>query len=529
MRMTDRGSLTLAATDDFQVQWPDPADGQLSWLWDQMHCPRPLSPLGSDLFGRWMVAIMGGRHAVVNGYYYRSFGGPPSSGAYALPASQKPLLRLWNEDHLPRIRDICSSIREQDYDSMPLAKLAAILDALIEDATRAFSYTFGAAIGFFGPTNLLVDFCEQEFGAEGAVRAMTLLQGSENESASAGAGLSRLADMAAGLPAVAAAMGEGRFDEIASVDGGAAFVDALGGYLREYGWRLETWAELHKPTWAEDPSLPLRLIRRYLAEPERSPAAARKRALAQRGQVLAETERKLSAEKLARFRALLQDAEAHVPVSEGRALWQLITGGVLRVPLLAIGRKLVGAGHLADPSDVFYLHLDEAADLAAGDTTVLAKPLVVERRRELERWGKLIPPPYLGAPPAAGLVKAMHRFFGGGVSQSEDLQVVRGIAASAGTAQGRARVIFDLSEGERLEAGDVLVCPSTAPPWTPLFALAGAVVTDSGGVLSHSAICAREYAIPAVVGTQVGTRKIPDGALITVDGSQGLVRIEAPE
>ena len=86
-------------------------------------------------------------------------------------------------------------------------------------------------------------------------------------------------------------------------------------------------------------------------------------------------------------------------------------------------------------------------------------------------------------------------------------------------------VIHTLAEAERLEPGDILVCPTTAPPWTPLFAIAGAVVTDSGGVLSHAAICAREYAIGRVVGTMIGTRAIPDGATITVDAGVGTVRI----
>jgi pyruvate,water dikinase len=83
-----------------------------------------------------------------------------------------------------------------------------------------------------------------------------------------------------------------------------------------------------------------------------------------------------------------------------------------------------------------------------------------------------------------------------------------------------------LAEADRLEKGEVLICPSTAPPWTPLFAIAAAVVTDTGGILSHSAICAREYGIPCVAGTKVGTYRIPDGAIVTVDGGAGTVRIE---
>jgi pyruvate,water dikinase len=103
--------------------------------------------------------------------------------------------------------------------------------------------------------------------------------------------------------------------------------------------------------------------------------------------------------------------------------------------------------------------------------------------------------------------------------------VISGQAASKGVATGRARIILDLGQAERLQPGDVLVCQTTAPPWTPLFAIAAAVVTDSGGILSHGAICAREYGIPCVAGSQVGTSRIPEGALVTVDGGRGTVTI----
>ena len=124
------------------------------------------------------------------------------------------------------------------------------------------------------------------------------------------------------------------------------------------------------------------------------------------------------------------------------------------------------------------------------------------------------------------LVPIFTLFFGVGMPEVQDT-TIKGQAASKGVVTGTARVLRDLSEAARLQPGDVLVCTTTAPPWTPLFAIAGAVVTDSGGVLSHSAICAREYAIPCVVATQVATQMIPDGAKVTVDGTAGTVRIEA--
>jgi len=102
---------------------------------------------------------------------------------------------------------------------------------------------------------------------------------------------------------------------------------------------------------------------------------------------------------------------------------------------------------------------------------------------------------------------------------------VKGIAGSAGVVRGTARVIHSLEEAGKLQPGDVLVTKFTLPPWTPLFATASAVVTDSGGVLSHSAVVAREYRIPAVVGTDYATSTFHDGQLIEVDGNAGIVRV----
>jgi pyruvate,water dikinase len=129
------------------------------------------------------------------------------------------------------------------------------------------------------------------------------------------------------------------------------------------------------------------------------------------------------------------------------------------------------------------------------------------------------------APP--DLRTVMRHLRGYGVVASADVSVINGMGASKGVVRGRARVLRGLDEAHRLADGDVLVCRSTAPPWTPLFSIAAAVVTDSGGILSHSAICAREYGIPAVVGTQVATSRIPDGAMVLVDGARGTVTIEA--
>jgi pyruvate,water dikinase len=152
-----------------------------------------------------------------------------------------------------------------------------------------------------------------------------------------------------------------------------------------------------------------------------------------------------------------------------------------------------------------------------------------EGKANFARWQQLAPPPFLGVPPdpaamPAEMLPMVRHFFGLG-PPAVDAGVISGVGASRGTVTGRARVVRQLDESDRLEPGDIMVCVTTAPPWTALFAIAGAVVTDTGGVMSHSAICAREFSIPCVVGTQVGTGMIPDGAMITVDGEAGTVTI----
>jgi pyruvate,water dikinase len=107
-----------------------------------------------------------------------------------------------------------------------------------------------------------------------------------------------------------------------------------------------------------------------------------------------------------------------------------------------------------------------------------------------------------------------------------ELRVLRGVAASGGSYRGRARVVDTIEQAASLQPGDVLVCRTTTPAWTPFFGVIAALVTNGGGALSHSAIVAREFGIPAVIGTVNGSALIRDGATVTVDGSNGLVLIE---
>ncbi len=518
--------MVQSYTEDFSVIWKDPADARLHWNWDKMHSPRPLPPLAVDVLTALNESVFGARTIVLNGYPYSSgFTIPPPPPE----VFERGVLEVWEKEYVPRIREACHRCRTTDYDSMSAPQLADSLDQIIADATELFRYTMIVAMAFGLPTNQLADFCEQELGPDGAQLAAALLQGFDNLSSGAGSELGELAEQAIHLPQVAAALREGRYDGLESVRGGSEFLAHLRRYLDEYGWRVESWGMIHVPTWAEDARTPLTLIARYLSDANLSPAAAIQRSIERRQAATREVESRLSGEQLERFNSLLAACQTHVRISEGRAFWQLTIDGSLRVPFLALGRKLVAAGVLGDPNDVFYLSIGELKEAARNPSSL--QQTVVARKADLQRWDRLTPPAFLGAPPetlgrSPEMLRAFSRFWGGGVEPSTDQRVIRGHAASRGIVRGRARVLRDLSEAERLQKGEILVCRSTAPPWTPLFAIAAAVVTDTGGILSHSAICAREYGIPCVAGTQSATQQIPDGAMITVDGGDGLVRIE---
>jgi pyruvate,water dikinase len=517
---------TILANDQFAVTWPDPAMGHAPWVGDRMHFPGPTVQLAQRVVGLFQEQILSAPTVFANGY---EFSLPPT-----IPDPPPDVvaggLAVWHNDYSPRIRAFCERVRGTDFDAMTLAEAGAAMDRLAGDAIEALRLTMVVVKKFMEPTFVLLQFLEAELGADGPILSGTLLQGSRNATAASGAGLDALAGQAAASPALAKALKAREFTGLAGLPGGREFLAELDRFLNDFGWRAETWGAMHVPTWAENPAGVLDLVARYLADPENGPDALARRSSEQQAAALAEVESRLTGEKLATFREMVRATREHVAVSEDRARWQLSVVGVMRLPALALGRKLVAAGALDRPEDVFHLTWDEALR-AAGEPGEWVRGAARSGRADFERWERLAPPPFLGAMPDVSqlppeMLPMIRHFFGLGMPSINE-GVVQGAGASRGTVTGRARVIRHLDESDKLEPGDVMVCVTTAPPWTALFAIAGAVVTDTGGVMSHSGICAREFAIPCVVGTQIGTNVIPDGAMVTVDGEAGTVAILA--
>jgi pyruvate,water dikinase len=294
----------------------------------------------------------------------------------------------------------------------------------------------------------------------------------------------------------------------------------------------------------EDPTPVLDRLRTYVAQPDdEDPARAREEQAADREEARALVRRRLAGvapETRERYEFLLAAASTGVVITEDHGFWiDFRAAYKVRRVLSEFGWRLVPAAFNV-PTDVFFLTVDELRATATAERTPDRRELVEARRAEMEHFAAVRPPHQLGTPPPPpppgvapdAFQRSMGKFNGRmyGTPDSDepvDPTVVTGHPGSPGRVRGVARVIRTLEEAARLAPGDVLVAETTTPPWTPLFATVAAVVTDTGGVLSHCAVVAREYGMPAVVGTQNGTDRIPDGAVVEVDGDAGTVRLGA--
>jgi rifampicin phosphotransferase len=335
-----------------------------------------------------------------------------------------------------------------------------------------------------------------------------LVLGAPTRTAAANRALETLAAQVRGDPGLVAAIETLDADRIRPF---GAFHDALRAFLSEYGHR-ETVSPIlvSTPTWDDSVETVLGVIRMLAARPPTTNAAADPAARALE-LLLAHPllRRKTLRARMVRW---VQAARSGVAFREDTHFYFTKPLPILRRCLLEIGRRLRDAGVLATPQDVFHLRLEEVegiADVAAltgrqGQRLRAAVRVRSARRQELS--GVRLVDPRLVFP-----------------QRDTGDALVSGAPAGGGTATGPVRVIRDPAEFARLRGGDVLVCPYTNPAWTPVFQRVAAVVVDTGGIGSHAAIVAREYGIPAIMGTVSGTADLADGQLVTVDGDTGHV------
>ena len=514
-------------TQNVSFALPDPSYESFTWTLQDEHNPASHPPLiasGGPVTGAGMNSDGHPMNLSLNGYTYARAAANPAGaaspfGAIVAPERLEDLTR-WRQEWLPEVAKLANMLESFDAAAVSPGKWAEVLDGQDQEYRRVFGGVHRTAVG---PARMAVTRFTEEyverFGEHRRADAMTLLLGLPNRSlARAGAlwdlsrilraddSLQRLVDSGSPLPDIPAAR---------------TFQEGFDVLLRDFGCTTNNGLQ-DLLTWREGSQVPFAMIRAYaMQDDSKSPREA----------TLKQTNKRLELEAQVRNNSidnhdtsdlvlLMEMAQQLIPNLEDHNLLcdqQCVAAS--RARWLAIGDHLRERDIVIFADDVFFYRRSELLQALEGGAVI--SKAEVEQRRLLQGQFRATPPPLsLGLPPETAKLPD-HIPLEGNVRR-----LVRGIAASPGNHLGRARVIQSLEEASTLREGEVLVVRSLTPPWTPYLGVIGALVTNSGGALSHGAVVAREFGIPAVVGTTNGTNLIWDGAIVAVDGTTGVVVIE---
>ena len=307
------------------------------------------------------------------------------------------------------------------------------------------------------------------------------------------------------------------------------WLDRFQVYLEEYGHMIYN-LDFGSPVPTDDPKPVLEAFKMYLAGQGTNPYQRQEATATRREAAVQKLEQRLRGRRLKAFQKTLSRAQKYAPLREDGLADVGLSYPLVRQMLLEIGRRFVVAGGIEKAGDVFWLVEDEITEASTladqGKELPDFSQKIAERKAIWKAARRAVPPLALPQIKLFGL-DLMSLKSSGLRKQKEN--IVKGVAASPGVVSNTACVIQGPEDFSRMIAGGVLVAPLTTPAWTPLFARAGGIVTDVGGPLSHGSIVAREYGIPAVLGTGNATKVIDNGQWVTVDGSKGVVVIQEKE
>ena len=556
------------------VRWEPPVPGS-RWIRRQVveHMPEPLSPLFEELYLRdgleRSIAVVlealdisrdldrvDGRSvfisvncliqrpvfATINGFAYqradvrlswRTIAALLGAMSRGIPALFREGVPNWRDRELPRYLAAVERWKALDPAALTDQRL---LQGVRELAAADARYWFAAAlaIGAAKVSDALLDSFLTRAAPGRHLSSGRFLQALSDRGLESDAALERIADLVRGsesLRALVAATPPARLREaLAASDEGGVVLAALDAYFARFGHLIYS-LDFAVPTQADDP-LPVLVTLRALAQgPNRDPEVRFHELAREREELTRATLRSFDPIRRRLFRLLLGWARRYAPHREAALFYVGAAWPTLRRLALELGRRLAEAGSLDRADDVFYLGSHELATASAARASRTAHPdlarLAHERRELREARKRLVPPP--AVPPA-------YQFRLGPIDLSAressrrntaDDTALRGFAVSPGRVTAPASVILSPAEFGTMQPGTVLVCPTTTPAWTPLFSQARALVTDIGGVLAHGSIVAREYGIPAVMGTGIATQRIQSGQQITVDGDAGTVTLDS--
>jgi pyruvate,water dikinase len=562
--------------ETFPVAWDSDVEQDFFWVYDDLHCPHPVSPMFFDIGGWWlscdhMFRRFGTPFAVdwlaknVNGYVYttaipadpelridateysarygarvpRDEAFATTMGAYldtVLPAYGRDFVDWWRDRLRPEMERNFAYLegRLDAVDAMDLADLACLLEDAIDVHDRHWKIHWMLNFAQLSATLNLRAVMEKHRGRVDETLLGRLQNSATDRNWDSIEALWRMKNEVRDDPELRGAFAAEEVVEIvralrAGERGRRFIVERVEPYQREFGWHAVWSHEFIFPTVREQMEPVIELVRGYLVADYDFPSAIE----AMRLDIEAASREildGLTGDALDEMRAANAVNRRMAPLTPDHHFY--IDQGAnahVRLVLIEIGRKLVTAGRLDGPDDVMFLRYNELRALIGSGSAIAAREIVAARRLEREAAQRLHPRDWIGtATPSQlafpylvnwGYPDRFHQ------TQSDDQRIITGLGASPGTIEGIARVVRTIDEFDEVRDGDILVCQMTNPAWVVLFTKIAGLVTDTGGTTSHPAVLAREFGIPAVIGTSVATQRIVTGDRLTVDGTNGRVEI----
>jgi phosphohistidine swiveling domain-containing protein len=562
--------------EKFPVEWTSEREKDLFWVFDDLHCPHPLSPMFYEIGGWWltcdhMFRRFGTPFASdwitknVNGYLYTAAVPADASwpvdameygarygaripldpqysariGKYldaTLPVYGAHFVDWWQNRLVPEMERNFVFLEEQldRQADMSLPELAVLLEDAIDVHDRHWKIHWMLNFAQLSATLNLRAVMEKTHGRTDDALLGRLQNSASDRNWDSIKALWEMKEEAKADPELAQAFSHDTAGEIIAVLGrserGQQFVnERVKPYQREFGWHAVWSHEFIFPTVFEKMEPLIELVRGYIETDYDYPSTmgALKADIEAASREILEG---LGGEALQEMRSANEVNLRMAPLTPDHNFY--IDQGAnahVRLVLVAIGKKLVALGALDEAEDVMFLRYNELRALIGDQAAFDASAIVTERKAEREKSYEFRPPAWIGTATQSqldfpyltnwGFPEKFYRKEGQIAGQ------FKGIGGSPGVVEGIARVVLREDQFDEVRAGDILVCHMTNPAWVVLFTKIAGLVSNAGGLTAHPAVLSREFGIPAVVGTQDGTQRINTGDRVRVDGTTGTVDI----
>ena len=526
--------------------------------------PDPLSPLfaslapepvgqtirriGDELLGSGVFTEMEIGLTTINGYAYYYMRLTPRATLQMLrmvPGALWQMIvrqggeRLWRERFRPRYARVVEEWEAKPLGDLPATELLAGVKELLYRGAQYYTSVQMIIPSAYTSEALFANLYDRLIKREGAPPSQTFLLGFDSAPIRSEKALYDLATWCREHSELAAALADTPSEKILDLletEAPPAGVDEA--VWREWRSRFRDHLDRHgrmvydldfaKSVPADDPAPTFETLRYYLRGEGKDPRERQREAAARREEATATTMARLDVPRREVFRSLLRWTQKYVPLREDALADVGLAWPLMRRMLFELGRRLTATGAIVKPDEVFWLEGDELQSVAealnARQTELESLSDSVRERKSEWRARRLATPPPL-LPKGVRFLGINWERWMPARSQESSGDTIKGVGASSGRITARARVLGGPEDFGEMRPGEVLVAGITTPAWTPLFAVASAVVTNVGGPLSHGSIVAREYNIPAVLGTGVATRRIRSGQTIRVDGDAGTVTL----